>query len=320
MQKHLKNLPRRMILCNSFWGLERATLVSPNVRMTGGLAESKYAKMVKKIRQTDGDLFEWLEKAHVDGRRIIYINLGEEIEIKEWMVDRIFEGLHLYRRKADNRAQFMWIVGKNQISEDHLSNQDKDLRIFRDTPSQAEVLHHPAVIAGITAGEFTYCLDFINAGIPLMTLPHHARQAVNSIKLVEAGCCRILINPSQALQREGITKKDFTYDEPNFTVREFSDNLQLLVQEEKFTERAKFLQRTSQALLGSKMAVDVIEETVMRNEKETAEMPEMVDLNLIERQRQLNGFSCCCCYFIVTAFIVFGIWGISNSLATVSKV
>lgn len=50
MRKHLENLPRRMILCNSFWGLERATMISPNVRLTGGLAEPKYAKMVKKIR------------------------------------------------------------------------------------------------------------------------------------------------------------------------------------------------------------------------------------------------------------------------------
>lgn len=60
MQDHLKNLPRRMILCNSFWGLERATLVSPNVRLTGGLAEPKYTKMVKKIRKTDENLFNWL--------------------------------------------------------------------------------------------------------------------------------------------------------------------------------------------------------------------------------------------------------------------
>lgn len=113
------------------------------------------------------------------------------------MTSRIFEALHLFRRKADNRAKFLWLVGNIEMSEEQ--KRDRDIYIVKETNAQAEVVHHPAVVAGVIAGNFINCLDLINAGKPIMTLPHHASQAVNSLKLAEAGCCRILINPSIAM-------------------------------------------------------------------------------------------------------------------------
>lgn len=43
MLKHIKNLPERLILVNSFWGLEKPTLLPPNIRMTGPLVEQKFS-------------------------------------------------------------------------------------------------------------------------------------------------------------------------------------------------------------------------------------------------------------------------------------
>lgn len=60
MRKHLAFLPKRMIMCNSFWGLEHSSFVKPNMHLTGSLAEHHYDKMVKKIKQTDRELYEWL--------------------------------------------------------------------------------------------------------------------------------------------------------------------------------------------------------------------------------------------------------------------
>lgn len=73
-------------------------------------------------------------------------------------------------------------------------------------------------------------------------------------------------------------------------------------------------------MYGAKKAVDIIEETVLRNDKETAEMPEMVDMSLIERQRKLNGYTCCFCYLLVTVLIAFGIWGISDAIVQLSLI
>ena len=92
-----------------------------------------------------------------------------------------------------------------------------------------------------------------------------------------------MIDVSEALSRPGITKSDYTYQDPNFTVRDFSDNLQLIVREKKFTERAIYLQKRSEACGGSKKAADTIEEAVLRNDKITAEMPEMHDLDLLTK-------------------------------------
>ena len=42
-----------------------------------------------------------------------------------------------------------------------------------DWAPQAEVLSHNAVRAGLTHCGTNSCIDFINAGVPVLTFPHH---------------------------------------------------------------------------------------------------------------------------------------------------
>lgn len=52
---------------------------------------------------------------------------------------------------------------------------------------QTELLSHPAVKAGISHCGFGSLLDFVAAGVPLLTFPHFADQSINARLLVEAG-------------------------------------------------------------------------------------------------------------------------------------
>lgn len=42
-----------------------------------------------------------------------------------------------------------------------------------DWVPQAEVLSHPSVRAGLTHCGMNTCIDYINAGIPVLTFPHY---------------------------------------------------------------------------------------------------------------------------------------------------
>lgn len=50
---------------------------------------------------------------------------------------------------------------------------------------QIEALHHPAIKAGMTHCGWGGCLEFISAGVPVVTFPHFADQSTNSELLVK---------------------------------------------------------------------------------------------------------------------------------------
>ena len=50
LAKHVKKLPERLVLINSFWGLEPPALLPPNVRLTGPLSKSDQGSSQKLLK------------------------------------------------------------------------------------------------------------------------------------------------------------------------------------------------------------------------------------------------------------------------------
>lgn len=53
----------RIVICNSFIGLDLPQLIPPNIYMTGPLLNAAHSDPLAKLQEKDEDLFNWLEDA-----------------------------------------------------------------------------------------------------------------------------------------------------------------------------------------------------------------------------------------------------------------
>lgn len=70
------NMQDHIVLCNSFWGLDRALSIPPNIIMTGPLSKPQ-GDLVQKLQEKDPELFEWLNNAEGP---VVYISLGSMVK------------------------------------------------------------------------------------------------------------------------------------------------------------------------------------------------------------------------------------------------
>lgn len=80
----------------------------------------------------------------------------------------------------------VWSIRDNKMPE-----EDPNFWISDWVP-QIEVLAHPALKAGLTHCGFGGCLEFINAGKPIVAFPHFFDQPANAKLLVEQGAAVLL--------------------------------------------------------------------------------------------------------------------------------
>ena len=86
---------------------------------------------------------------------------------------------------------------------------------------------HPAVKAGLCHCGFGGSLEFINAGIPIICLPHFGDQGLNAQIISDAGIGILLIDPKHA--QRGM-EKDISFDKVMFNAEKVYDSiLELLV-------------------------------------------------------------------------------------------
>ena len=61
--KNLRGLSSRMIICNSFWGLDAPRPIPPNVIMTGPLMKRETSVQLASLEKKDAHLFAWMNDA-----------------------------------------------------------------------------------------------------------------------------------------------------------------------------------------------------------------------------------------------------------------
>lgn len=78
-----------MVLCNSFWGLERAICSPPNIVLTGPLSKPQN-DLLTKLEEKDVDLFNWLNSSDDP---VVYVSLGTLVKFQEWSRDAVYYAL-----------------------------------------------------------------------------------------------------------------------------------------------------------------------------------------------------------------------------------
>ena len=108
------------------------------------------------------------------------------------------------------------------------------IKVLQWVPS-TELLNHPAVKAGITHCGFNALLEFIAAGVPVLTFPHVTDQSVNASLLVETGAALELI-PSNLAVRPA-TEVNMTYAAPVFNEQVLANKVVEILVNHRYAER-----------------------------------------------------------------------------------
>lgn len=105
-----------------------------------------------RLQEKDPELYQWLEAATADNEKVVYIGLGTVARWRQWSVDVFYDGLNQLGCKV------VWSLRTYKAPEAAYSNPKFWIK---DWIPQIEVLHHPAVKAGMTHCGFGGTLEFI---------------------------------------------------------------------------------------------------------------------------------------------------------------
>ena len=106
MLGHLDKMPEKIILLNSFFGLEKHTMLPPNITMTGSLTQRDTLKVMQQFKEKDKKLFQWVQKASEESFKIFIISLGSEVRFEPWAIDAIYQGC----LKVRGQIKFVWAI------------------------------------------------------------------------------------------------------------------------------------------------------------------------------------------------------------------
>jgi UDP:flavonoid glycosyltransferase YjiC (YdhE family) len=134
-------------------------------------------------------LFEWLQDAHAKGEKVLYITIGSECYWAQWSIEAFKEGLANLRKELPIRA--IWALPKlGQAGGPPITKEELPDYIWGSAwLPQVECLNHPAVQGGVTHCGFGGTLEFISAGVPVLTFSHFGDQPANGLLMTnkEAG-------------------------------------------------------------------------------------------------------------------------------------
>lgn len=68
----------RMIMSNSFFGLDKPGLLPPNITFTGPLIDTDDNGIMERLQEKDPELYTWLEDAAEKGEKVFYLTIGSE--------------------------------------------------------------------------------------------------------------------------------------------------------------------------------------------------------------------------------------------------
>lgn len=150
---------KRVVLWNTYWGLEPACSIPPNYIITGPLNEPA-SNLLTKLKEKDSVLFDWMEKALADNQDVVYVSIGSLCKWQQWSVDAIYYGL------KNLGCKVVWSMKDFKLPE-----ENPDFYV-REWMPQIEVLAHPAMKAGLCHCGFGGILEFTGLGLPIVGWPH----------------------------------------------------------------------------------------------------------------------------------------------------
>ena len=123
------------------------------------------------------------------------MSLGSELKWQTWYVDSIYGGIVKLDKDVPCRAIF--VLPRDNVTLQSGAEPNAKFWPTKSAP-QAEVLAHPAVKAGLSHCDFSTSLEFINAGKPVLTFPHHGDQGTNAQNLIDNSAAIGLISCESA--------------------------------------------------------------------------------------------------------------------------
>ena len=167
MNKLIKIQYDQVWMFNSFFGLEKPVCLPPNFKLIGSL-DKEPSDLIESLKQKDMNLYNWLEDALDKGEDVVYVTLGSICRWQKWSINAVYTGL------KNIGCRVIW------------SLKDEWLEILDENPAgnpkfwlsswcpQIEILYHPAVKGGLSHCGWGGILEFVGAGVPLVTFPHFA--------------------------------------------------------------------------------------------------------------------------------------------------
>lgn len=128
MARHVNRLPERLVLMNSFWGLEPPALLPPNIRLTGPLNTCDQVDALKVLNSKHKELLSFLQDAMTDGKPVFYITLGTKLQYSDWCLKTMLEGL----RKANKRKpmKVVWHI-RQDLSPDFAGKEAGFIKVVQ---------------------------------------------------------------------------------------------------------------------------------------------------------------------------------------------
>lgn len=156
-----RSFSSRVVLSNSFFGLEEPRCLPPNVYLTGPLVKSQ-DNLLGLLKEKHIELYNWLEDAQAKNMPVVYISIGSLCVWQQWSIDALYYGL----KKLGCRV--VWSIKK----EFHLPVEDDPDFWVQPWVPQVELLAHPAIKAGLSHCGWGGTMEFIAAGVPVVGWPH----------------------------------------------------------------------------------------------------------------------------------------------------
>ena len=246
----------RVVLSNSFFGLEEPRPLPPNIHLTGPLVQPQ-GDLLKDLKEKHNKLYQWLEEAQANKQPVVYISIGSYCIYQQWSIDALYYGL----KKLGCRV--IWSLRKEYKLP---VENDKDVWAMPWVP-QVELLSHPAVGAGVSHCGWGGTMEFIAAGVPVVGWPHFFDQFKNASLICDDNKAGKILLSRMRLSPHNIEHQ--SYVSPEFdsehVYRVFKE---VLVDRHAFYKQNMLrLQRISQNQKGRETAVRVIEETAVLGSK-----------------------------------------------------
>lgn len=194
-------------MVNSFWGLDEPRCLPPNITLTGPLTRQS-APYMERLREKDTPLYNWLQDALEKKENVVVLTLGSVCKWQPWSINAVYSGL------KNIGCRVVWSLKDEWLSIlDENPKENPKFWVSSWIP-QIEVLNHRAVKAGMTHCGWGGCLEFVGAGVPVVTFPHFGDQPINSNLLVERKAAVLLHQQDKnPFDFEGaLTYKDVAFD------------------------------------------------------------------------------------------------------------
>ena len=75
-----RSQPKRTVICNAFFGIDKSIHLPPNIRVTGPHLRNDPDRHYRRLNKINRDLAEWLDDAQRNDEQVLYISLGTEVK------------------------------------------------------------------------------------------------------------------------------------------------------------------------------------------------------------------------------------------------